>query len=312
MQTAASSTVLRLHDGQRIRHWWRLFGRACASAYRDNALGTSKAAAYSALLAFFPLLTSVTAILVQANARAVSAALARMVFQVVPPGTEEIVQYNFMERGARPASLLVVATLLSLWAASGLMMSLMDGFRAAYRIETPRPLVRQRLVAIGLVFCTALPMVLAAALIVWGARLERLLLEVLGVIEKGQILTGWVHFAAVMARGGVAFGAVVAATTLLYRIGPNRPNRLREVWPGAVLAASLWTVVTYLFGWYVRTMGNYNVLYGSVGAAIALMVWMYLLALVCLVGCEFNAERERFGSLYRSGATVQLSYPSEY
>ena len=111
-----------------------VFRRAFVTAYENNCFGLAKGAAYSALLAFFPVLTTLTAILVQANAISVSKMLSSLVFEVVPPGTEEIVLYNFTERGQRPASLLIVATLLALWAASGVMASLMQGFQAAYRI----------------------------------------------------------------------------------------------------------------------------------------------------------------------------------
>jgi membrane protein len=59
------------------------------------------------------------------------------------------------------------------------------------------------------------------------------------------------------------------------------------------VAAVLWFAATSAFGWYVRNLARYNVLYGSIATAIALLVWMYLLALIALFGCEFNAERER-------------------
>ena len=64
-------------------------------------------------------------------------------------------------------------------------------------------------------------------------------------------------------------------------------------WPGAILATVLWLPATTGFAWYVRNITNYNVLYGSVGTGIALLVWMYLLAAIALFGCEFNAELER-------------------
>jgi membrane protein len=81
---------------------------------------------------------------------------------------------------------------------------------------------------------------------------------------------------------------------LLYHYGPNRPRRFRSVWPGAFLATILWLAATTGFAWYVGNIANYNVLYGSIGAVIALMVWLYVLALIALLGCEFNAERDRF------------------
>jgi membrane protein len=59
------------------------------------------------------------------------------------------------------------------------------------------------------------------------------------------------------------------------------------------MAALLWLAATGLFSWYVRNIASYNVLYGSIGAAIALLVWLYLLCVIALVGCEFNAEAER-------------------
>ncbi len=65
------------------------------------------------------------------------------------------------------------------------------------------------------------------------------------------------------------------------------------MFPGAVLATLLWLLTTIAFGWYVRNIADYNVLYGSVGASMALLVWMYLLAVIMLFGCEFNAVREK-------------------
>jgi membrane protein len=60
-----------------------------------------------------------------------------------------------------------------------------------------------------------------------------------------------------------------------------------------MVTTALWLASTQIFAWYVRNIANYNVLYGSIGAVIALLVWMYVLSITALVGCEFNAERER-------------------
>src|SRR5919112_1251557 len=172
----------------------RLLRQTLVACYKDNILGIAKGAAYSALLSFFPVLTSLTAILVQANALAVSRNLSALVFSVVPPGTEEIVQYNFTERGQRPIMLLVFAILVSIWAASGVMMSLMEGFRAAYKIPQGRPFWQQRGMAAVLVIIAALPLVIASALIVFGSRLEPWILTTIGVLERGERLVGWVSF----------------------------------------------------------------------------------------------------------------------
>jgi membrane protein len=263
------------------------------ACYKDNILGIAKGAAYSALLSFFPVLTTLTALLIQANAHAVSRNLSGFVFSVVPPGTEEIVRYNFTERGQRPATLLIIAILVSIWAASGVMMSLMEGFRNAYKIPEGRPFWPQRGMAALLVILAALPLVIASSLIVFGTRIEFWILTQLGVLEAGERLVGWISFASQLIRTVVAVAAIVMGTSLLYYLGPNRPRRLRSVYPGAILATVLWWGSTTAFGWYVRNIANYNVLYGSVGAVIALLVWMYLLSIIALIGCEVNAQLDR-------------------
>lgn len=274
--------------------FFQLLRRAFVSAYRDNAFGIAKGAAYSALLSFFPVFTTLTAILVQANAPAVSRTLSRLVFRIVPTGTEDLVAQIFTERGHQPVYLFVFAVLLSVWAASGVMLSLMEGFRAAYRIPAGRPFLRQRGVAALLVFSTALPVVAASALIVSGNRIEHWILTSAGIVPQGQQLRGSIRLATESLSTGIAVAAIVLGTSLLYCIGPNPPRRFRSVFPGAALATLLMWLTTAVFGWYVRNIANYNVLYGSVGAAIALLVWMYLLSVIALFGCEYNAERQRW------------------
>jgi membrane protein len=89
--------------------------------------------------------------------------------------------------------------------------------------------------------------------------------------------------------------SIVLATALIYHWGPNRKQSFKQVMPGALLATFLWLLATLVFSWYVRHVANYNVLYGSVGAGLALLVWMYVLSVIVLLGCEFNAARERVG-----------------
>ena len=271
-----------------------LLRRILVACYKDNLLGIAKGVAYSALLSFFPVLTTITAILVQANAPAVSRNLSQLIFSVVPPGTEEIVMYNFTERGQRPVALLITASLLSIWAASGVMLSLMEGFRAAYKIPQGRPFWQQRGMAALLVLTAALPLVIASALIVFGERIELWILTRVGVLERGESLAGWISFFSQIGRTVVAIAGITMGTSFLYYLGPNHPRRLRSVYPGAILATVLWWVATTLFAWYVRNIASYNVLYGSVGAAIALLVWMYLLSVIALFGCEINAQLDRW------------------
>jgi membrane protein len=275
----------------RILVW--LLHRSVFAAFDDGCLGIAKGAAYSALLSFFPVLTSAATILVQTRAEFVSKTLEDALSQIVPPGTENLVVQQFRVTGARPVSLLVVAGLISIWAASGVIKSLMEGFQAAYRIPRSRPFLQTQGVAIGIVLLCVLPLACATVLIVFGAQVES---TVLHWMRLDPVLTTLSEATRLISRGArylLAFVTTVLVTCTLYFFGPYRRQRWRYVWPGAVLATLFWLLATAGFAWYVRNIGHYNVMYGSIGAGIALLVWMYLMAVIALIGCEFNAEYER-------------------
>lgn len=275
-----------------LMFFWGVLRQACVAAYEDNCFGIAKGAAYSALLAFFPVLASIAAVLARVNAESVARVLSRLLFQVVPPGSEELVRNQFIDRGQRPFWLFLAAVLLAAWAASGALISLMEGFQAAYRLPSGRPFLKQRGVAIFLVFVAAVPAIGASALIVFGARAERGMFSWLGLPPEAELRTGIALLFGLL-RYAIALGAIVLVTGLLYCVGPNRAIKLRTVWPGAVLATFLWLAATSGFAWYVRNIANYSVLYGSIWTVIALVVWMYLLSVIALIGCEYNAVRER-------------------
>jgi membrane protein len=271
-----------------------LLKRTFIALFDDGQLGIAKGAAYSALLAFFPAMASLTAILAQIRAESVSRAISRFLGELTPPGSEDLVRFVFTERGQRPVWLLIAGTVLSVWAATGAMMSLMEGFQAAYKLPGGRPFLKQRAVAVLLVFAAALPAVGASSLMLFGTRTERGIVDWLHLVPEGVQFQWWVVALSRTFRYTIALGTTVLVTGLLYHFGPNRPmKRLRDVWPGAILATILWLPATAGFGWYVGHIANYNVLYGSVAAGIVLLVWMYLLAVIALLGCEFNAECER-------------------
>ncbi|HSV12977.1 MAG TPA: YihY/virulence factor BrkB family protein [Tepidisphaeraceae bacterium] len=270
-----------------------LLRQSLLSSLDDGCFGYAKAAAYSALLSFFPVLTSSAAILVQTRAEFVSRTLQNFLSQIVPPGTEDLVVQQFRVMGERPVGFLVAAGAISLWAASGVIKSLIEGFQAAYRVPRNRDFIRQSGVAMSLVLLSAVPLICASLLIVFGGQVERI---VLNWVKVDPFLTpfAWVWQAASrLARYVLAFVTTATVTSSLYYFGPNRKQRWKYVWRGAWLATFLWLFATLGFAWYVRHLARYNVMYGSIGAGIALLVWMYMIALIALIGCEFNASYER-------------------
>ena len=287
-----------------LRLTWKtlpyLLQRTVVAAAEDNCFGIAKGAAYSALLSFFPVLASAAAVLVQTHAEFVSDTIQSFLSQVGPPGTEDLVMRQFRLYGDRPLAVLVVAALISLWAASSVIKSLIEGFQAAYRVPRDRGFWRNTGVAIALVLLAAVPLVAASTLLLFGGLVETAVMDWLKVDPLWNPLAWVWEWLSRIARYAVAFGTTILVTMLLYFFGPYRKQRFAPLFPGAALATILWMLATTGFGWYVRHMARYNVMYGSIGASIALLVWMYLVAAIALLGCEFNAEYERLGKMAAS------------
>ncbi len=306
LSTASSEAQPRLvlvQPSFLLRNFW-LLRRAFVAANEDNCFGIAKGAAYSFFLSLFPILTTLTAVLIHANAQSVVHVIADAAREIVPPGTEEIILSRLRERATRPITVPLLAIALSLWAGSGAMMSLMEGFQAAYRIPSGRPFLKQRSMAIFLVLIAALPAVGASSLIIFGNRIEAAIVNGIGLTE----LSGPFGFLWRLVRYILAFGTTVFVTGLLYFFGPNHRSepdrvrttigsRFRRVWPGACIATVFWLLATAGFAWYVHHLANYNIFYGSIYTVIVLIIWLYLVACVALIGCEFNAERERISCL---------------
>ena len=280
------------------RNFW-LLRRAFVASFEDGCFSIAKGAAYSSLLSLFPVLTTITSLLIFANARSVVHIIANIVRQFAPPGAEDVLLSRLREEVQRPIQFSLFAVGLSLWAGSGAMISLMEGFQAAYRIPSGRPFLKERAMAIFLVIVTALPAVGASCLILFGNRGEKAVIQWIGISE----ISGSVELVWRIARYVLAFCTTTLVTGLLYYFGPNyRPEpdycdklfgpRFVRVWPGAFLATILWMLATAGFAVYVAH-ANYNFFYGSIGTVIVLLIWLYLISCIAMIGCEFNAERER-------------------
>jgi membrane protein len=266
-----------------------LLQRSLVASFDDGCLATAKGAAYSALLSFFPVLTSAATILVQTRAEYVAHTIEDVLSEIVPPDSEGLVIEQFRVAGTRHNSLLIVAGLISLWAASGVIKSLIEGFHAAYRVPRNRSFFHQSAVAMALVLGAAIPVVCASLLVLFGGQAERAVFNWLKV-DPSAWFWQWISR---LTRYALSFATTVVVTAGLYYFGPYRRQSWRYVWPGAIVATVLWLLATSGFAWYAHNIAKYNVMYGSVGAGIALLVWMYLLAIIALIGCEFNAEYER-------------------
>lgn len=276
-----------------LRDWLYLLRRSLFASFDDGLFTIAKGAAYSALLSIFPVIATAATVLVQTHAEFVQRNILSFLSNVLPPGTDEVVLQQFHYRGRRPVALLIVAVILSFWASSSVIKSLIDGFNAAYRVPRNRSMLAHAGVGMMLALLSVLPLLGATSMILFGGAVESGVLKLMRLDPDLHPFVGvWGFFWRVV-RYAVAFAATSTLTAILYYFGPYRKQSWDRVWPGALLATVLWLLATLGFAWYVRHITNYNVLYGSVGTSIALLIWMYLLAAIALFGCEFNAESER-------------------
>jgi membrane protein len=255
------------------------------AAARHGVFMMSKGAAYSSILTIFPFLIIVSWVLAETHTttrffREISFALGL----VLPPGSSTTV-LGIFQGTQRPLKEIFTASTIMIFAASGIMISWMEGFRRAYGISVnPWGFWRERGVALLLVFLGFAPMVLAMVLVAFGNVIETWVLLHMRLVPKV-----WVLFAWSMSRWLISGVASVTAIMLIYHWGLPRIQPWHRVLPGAIVATCLWFPASLVFGWYVTRYASYNLIYGPLGAGIALLVLLYIVSITILIGAEFNA-----------------------
>lgn len=252
-----------------------------------DQFAVAKAAAYSAILTLFPAVLLISSILTASHStlsfiREISFAIGR----IMPSGTAPAILTFFQGRKPAPGRMIVTTSLITLWTGSGVMISWMDGFRRAYQMPKIWNLTKERLVSFFLVFLAGLPMTFASFLLAFGGQIEDWLAFHANRELDLYILAMWT-----VVRWLIALVTTIAVIALIYHHGLPRTQPWHRVLPGSVLATVLWFASTTIFGWYLRHYADYGVIYGSVGTAIALLIWLYMVSLVILFGAEFNALR---------------------
>ncbi len=254
-------------------------------AFRHDCLTLSKAGAYSSILTLFPALLVVASLLASfSRTRGAVVAISGAIGSILPRGVAQIVQTYFASARQRPFGIMFLGSLLTLWFASGVLVSWMEGFRKAYDMPKTWGLLKERLVAFGLVIMAGIPLAFATALVAFGERIETRTVIALGKHMQPWVLIGWA-----VARWTIAILTGVSVMQLIYHNAVPRTLRWHTVLPGAALATGIWFPVTLGFAWYVSRYAEYSIFYGSLATAVVLLVWMFILSLVVLMGAEFNA-----------------------
>ena len=171
----------------------------------------------------------------------------------------------------------------TLWAASGGFAAMIEALDVAYDVKDDRPFWKTRPLALGLAALTGILLLIALSVMIVGPRF-------------GEWLAGRVHMSAVFVllwpyiHWSIAVAFTILAVEAVYFLAPNVKQRFLATMPGAVIAVGCWIGLSYLLGIYFRHFANFNRTYGTLGAAIALMVWLYWTGFALLVGAELNAE----------------------
>jgi membrane protein len=263
-------------------------------AFRESLahdmINTAKAAAYSAMLMLFPAMLVVTTLLSQAQeGNTLMGELRTMFEQFLPADTMDLLQAAVLTHTMHSFQVIVSAASLSGFASLGVMLSLMEGFRRAYRIpEEEWGFWGRRLRALLLVPIILIPMTVATLGIVFGHQIELWMIDLAGHDLRHVVVFLWR-----MARWSVALATTMAVLTVLYHFGIKRKERWMRVVPGAITGTLIWFPATLAFGWYVTRDENYSRFYGPFAAGIATLVWLYITAFSVLLGAEVN------GALYR-------------
>ena len=256
-------------------------------AFEHDAFATAKAAAFSAILTLVPAVLVVASVLSTSHTtEAFLREVYRSIGRILPEGTSSAVLQYVSGNKPIKLKLLVTTSIFTLWTASGVMISWMEGFRRAYQMPKTWGLVQERMIALLLVVLAGLPMAFASFLVAFGNQIERWT-----AYHSGHELTPYILGLWTAVRWIIAALTSVAVIGLVYHHGVPRTQPWHRVLPGSALATVLWFVSTVFFGVYLRRFANYDVIYGSVGTAIALLIWLYLVSMVVLVGAEFNALR---------------------
>ena len=267
-----------------------LFKRALARAAADDAMNISQSAAYSAIFALFPTLIVVAAVIpLLPDSGPMRAELSAFFARLLPSDVTPMLEGYFAV--SRPSTLnstraILVAVLVSLSGASSVIATFMEGVRRAYDLPPDCwTFLQRRLRALLLVPLSLVPLACSSVLVIFGHFLALWLAG-----HAAPSLQTPLYLLALLIRWSVTLTGSVGLIALLYKLGTPLRQRWRDVLPGAAVATGLWLASTLVFGWYVTRFANYSRVYGSLGAGIALLVWLFLTSLSVLCGAEFNGQ----------------------
>jgi len=269
-----------------VKGWKDILRRTYEEVNKDRILAVAAGVTFYALLAIFPAVAALVSIYslfaepgtIQDHLNALAG--------LVPGGALDVIGEQVKRITSKGGGALGFAFFsglaISLWSANAGMKAMFDALNVAYDEEEKRGFIALNLQSLGFTLGALLFIVLAVV----GVVAVPVVLNFVGLGKA----TEWIIS---LARWPALLAVVILGLAVLYRYGPSRDKaQWRWISPGSILAGVVWVVGSMLFSWYVSNFGNYNETYGSLGAAIGFMTWIWLSSTIVLVGAELNAETE--------------------
>lgn len=200
------------------------------------------------------------------------------------PAGAEIIQENLKSISKNFGRVQLISLLLLWWSASGVFLPMETALNRAWRVPRSRSYWRRHLLALGMSLLCGTLLVFSLGVTAAQRRMAHLARTSQGDWSNPAFFSPLVHFMFLFTP--IVFSVITFI--LIYWIVPNQPIKLRAVLGGALMAAALWEVAKYLFA-VLMPFFNYRHLYGSLGAAVAIMMWGYISSLILLFGAEFAA-----------------------
>jgi membrane protein len=268
------------------RGWKDILLRIWSNIGKDRVIVVAAGVTFYSILAVFPALAALVALYgLFADPATITSHLVSIA-GVVPGGAIEVIRDQITRVASQGRTTLGVtfvgSLLVSLWSANAGIKSLFDALNLVYNETEKRSLFKLNLASLTFTMLAILFVLVAIGAMV----VVPIVLNFLGLGSATEMLVK-------IARWPALFIVVTLALALLYRYGPSREKaQCRWITWGSVVAAIAWLVVSLLFSWYAENFGSYNKTYGSLGAIMAFMFWIWLSIIVVLIGGELNAETE--------------------
>jgi membrane protein len=266
--------------------WSQVMKRTVTEIGEDNCLGLAAQLAFYFLMALFPALLFLVALIGYMPVENLLSELLAALGTVAPHELVELLRGQLAQiaEGSR-VSLLTLGIIGAIWSSSAAMVAIIDALNRAYDVAEWRPWWKRRLVAIVLTIALALFIIVSLALILVGPDMASRGAEWLRLAPVVALVWGLV-------RWPMMIFCVILGVDLVYHFAPNRRGRWVWITPGAVLATALWIVSSFAFKLYVTNFGDYTATYGAIGGAIVTMLWFYVSSIAILVGAELNGVIE--------------------